>query len=136
MEIGDLLRREREKKGLSLSDVENDTKIRVRYIQALETEQFEIIPGEVYRLGFLKNYARLLDLDPETIIASYKSAREGADRGASPGEEQAGTRQFVGARRSIRDADQPTAQQKKAVAHRPDARRPVIDWAGKIAQAG
>jgi transcriptional regulator with XRE-family HTH domain len=132
MGIGDLLRREREKKGLSLGDVENATKIRVKYIQALETEQFQIIPGEVYRLGFLKNYARLLDLDPDTIVTRYKSANKSVDHGASHEEEQTGTRQTVAnARRSVRDADQPGTRQADA-----DARRHVIDWAGKIAQAG
>ena len=82
MGIGELLQSEREKKGLSLNDVENATKIRARYIQALETERFEIIPGEVYRLGFLKNYARLLNLDPEAMIVRYKSVyrRHGISR--------------------------------------------------------
>jgi transcriptional regulator with XRE-family HTH domain len=132
MGIGDLLRREREKKGLSLGDVENATKIRVKYIQALETEQFQIIPGEVYRLGFLKNYARLLDLDQGAIITRYKAAHESADHGASHDEEPAGARQTVAnARPSVRDEDQPGTRQADTV-----ARRPVIDWAGKIAQAG
>jgi len=126
------LRREREKKGLSLEDVENATKIRVRYIEALETEQFQIIPGEVYRLGFLKNYSRLLDLDPDTMIKRYKSAQESADHGAAPDEERPGTQQTVAvARRSVRDEDQRETRQADAV-----ARRPVVDWAGKIAQVG
>lgn len=52
MNIGDLLRAERENKGLSLFDVEEKTKIRSKYLQALEEENFEEIPGEAYRIGF------------------------------------------------------------------------------------
>ena len=46
MKIGELLRAERENKGLSLFDVEEKTKIRAKYLQALEEENFEEIPGE------------------------------------------------------------------------------------------
>jgi cytoskeletal protein RodZ len=128
MGIGELLRSEREKKGLSLSDVENATKIRTKYIQAMETERFEIIPGEVYRLGFLKNYARLLDLDPEAMIVRYKSAY----KDASHDEDREGARQAVAnARRSVRNVDRADGQQAGAVAW-----RPVMDWVGKLAQAG
>jgi transcriptional regulator with XRE-family HTH domain len=144
MGIGDMLRREREKRGLSLVDVENATKIRVRYIQALESEQYQIIPGEVYRLGFLKNYARLLDLDPGAIIARYKSARESAEHSASHNEEPAGTQQ-AGAdvrpavrpavrddvRPAVRDDHRPETRQAEVVARRPD-----VDWAAKITLVG
>lgn len=71
MGIGELLRSEREKRGLSLEDAENATKIRVSYLRALETENLEELPGEVYRVGFLKNYARYLGLDYQDIIAQY-----------------------------------------------------------------
>ncbi|NPV28278.1 MAG: helix-turn-helix domain-containing protein [Firmicutes bacterium] len=73
MKIGELLRTNREKRGLSLLDVENETKIRAKYLAALESENFEEIPGEVYLLGFLRNYARYLDLNPDEIISQYKS---------------------------------------------------------------
>jgi len=76
MNIGELLRAERENKGLSLFDVEEKTKIRAKYLQALEEENFEEIPGEAYRIGFLRNYARFLDLDPEPILNQYKAQYE------------------------------------------------------------
>ncbi|HHY39983.1 MAG TPA: helix-turn-helix domain-containing protein [Syntrophaceticus sp.] len=76
MNIGDLLRAERENKGLSLFDVEEKTKIRSKYLQALEEENFEEIPGEAYRIGFLRNYARFLDLDPEPILEQYRAQYE------------------------------------------------------------
>jgi cytoskeletal protein RodZ len=137
MGIGDLLREEREKKGLSLSDVENATKIRVRYIQALETEQYQVIPGEVYRLGFLKNYSRLLDLDPSDMITRYKAAQKSAEHGAASNEEQPATQQAVATgRRSDRDQEQREARQAdtKAVARRPAVKASTIAQAGSIFQ--
>lgn len=76
MNIGEQLRAERENKGLSLLDVEEKTKIRVKYLQALEEENFEEIPGEAYRIGFLRNYARFLDLDPEPLLNQYRAQYE------------------------------------------------------------
>ncbi len=73
MKIGEILRTEREKRGLSLAEVEEATKIRARYLQALEEERFNDIPGEAYCLGFLRNYARFLDIDPEPLIYDMRS---------------------------------------------------------------
>ncbi len=74
MGIGELLRSERENRGLTLNEVEDATKIRASYIRALEEEKFEDLPGEVYCLGFLRNYARFLGLDQQGITDQYKSS--------------------------------------------------------------
>ncbi|HHW41124.1 MAG TPA: helix-turn-helix domain-containing protein [Syntrophomonadaceae bacterium] len=84
MSIGEILREAREKKGLSLSDVENETKIRTKYLAALESEDFKEIPGEAYVLGFLRNYARFLELDADQIVNSYKSQIKTSDTVTSP----------------------------------------------------
>lgn len=76
MRAGEILRAEREKRGLSLDDVENATKIRVKYLNALENDAYHELPGEVYRLGFLRNYARFLELDPTPLVDYYKSQTE------------------------------------------------------------
>ncbi|MGB9791499.1 MAG: helix-turn-helix domain-containing protein [Thermacetogeniaceae bacterium] len=73
MNIGNILRETREKKGLSLADVENETKIRTKYLAALEAENFAEIPGEAYVIGFLRNYARFLGLDADQLVNRYKS---------------------------------------------------------------
>ncbi|NMA01999.1 MAG: helix-turn-helix domain-containing protein [Clostridia bacterium] len=70
--IGEKLKEARLKKNLTLTDVENITKIRARYIQALEEENFKILPGNVYIKGFLKTYAKLLELDEKELIAAYE----------------------------------------------------------------
>lgn len=67
-ELGELLRSTREAKGLSLGQAEEATRIRRRYLEALEAEDFEQMPAEVYVRGFLRNYALYLGLDPEEVL--------------------------------------------------------------------
>ncbi|MCR4398919.1 MAG: helix-turn-helix domain-containing protein, partial [Firmicutes bacterium] len=75
--IGELLRSRREELGLSLSDVQSATKIRRRYLEALETGEETVSPGEVYFRGFLKIYGNYLGLDGVALVEQYKAAKEG-----------------------------------------------------------
>lgn len=61
-------------KGLTLEQAEEETKIRVKYLDALEKENFEILPGKVYAKAFLRTYAKFLDLDSEAIISQYNES--------------------------------------------------------------
>ncbi|HEY8464330.1 MAG TPA: RodZ domain-containing protein [Bacillota bacterium] len=70
-EIGEKLRKAREMKNISLKEIQEITKIRLRYLEAIESGNLEIIPGEVYRKGFLTNYANAVGLDSEEIISEY-----------------------------------------------------------------
>lgn len=74
--IGEQLRAAREARGLTLQDIERTTRIRAKYLQALEEEDFEALPGAVYVRGFLKAYARELGLDPEPLLDQVGSAPE------------------------------------------------------------
>jgi transcriptional regulator with XRE-family HTH domain len=74
MEIGNSLKEARAARKLSLEEVEEETKIRRKYLQALENEQYDVLPGKVYAKAFLKNYARFLNLDIEEIMAAYDQA--------------------------------------------------------------
>ncbi|MHB1125529.1 MAG: helix-turn-helix domain-containing protein [Bacillota bacterium] len=67
-EIGESLRKAREEKGLSLRQVEEATKIRTCYLDALENEDFQRLPGLFYAQGFIRSYARFLGLDAEQWI--------------------------------------------------------------------
>ncbi|HJQ28565.1 MAG TPA: helix-turn-helix domain-containing protein [Rubrobacter sp.] len=71
LEIGRTLERARKDRGLSLETVEQATKIRVRYLRALENEDFDVLPA-VYMLGSLKTYARHLGLDEATLTREFK----------------------------------------------------------------
>lgn len=68
MGIGSDLKRIREEKGLSIYDVEEETKIKAAFIEAIEQENFDKIPGRVYVKGFIKNYAKFLGLDSTSYL--------------------------------------------------------------------
>jgi cytoskeleton protein RodZ len=73
-ELGSRLREAREKRGLSLSQVEESTRIRRAFLEALEEERFDDLPGDVYARGFIRNYAHFLGLEPEGLIGAYRKA--------------------------------------------------------------
>ena len=65
----------RERKGVDLYRAERDTKIRARYLGALERGDYKELPGAVYTKGFLRNYALYLGLDPEDVLAQWRRER-------------------------------------------------------------
>ena len=64
------------RRGLSLQQSEDDTKIRVKYLQAMENEEFDVLPAPAYVKGFLRTYATYLGLNPDIIIDEYRSRYE------------------------------------------------------------
>lgn len=70
MSIGKQLRQAREARNLSLEQIAQATRIRVRYLQALEAEQFELLPSTAQVRGFLRAYAAQLNLDPVPLLAA------------------------------------------------------------------
>lgn len=70
--LGTVLRTAREARFIDLTRVERDTKIRVRYLLALERGDYPDLPGSVYTRGFLRNYGLYLGLDPEYLIDLYR----------------------------------------------------------------
>ena len=71
--IADTLRRTRESQGLSIAEVANYLKLNPRQIEALESGRFDVLPGAAFTRGFLRNYARLLKIDPEPLLAGLQS---------------------------------------------------------------
>jgi cytoskeleton protein RodZ len=74
--IGRILEQKRKEKGLSLEQVERATKIRKRYLDGLEREDYAVLPAGVYAHGFLKTYANYLGLDGEALSKQLKSRRK------------------------------------------------------------
>ena len=72
-EIGSSLREARTRQGLELSDAEAATKIRVRYLEALEDERFDLLPAQTYVKGFLRAYAEYLGLDGQLYVDEFNS---------------------------------------------------------------
>jgi Helix-turn-helix domain len=71
--IGSSLKEARLRKGLDLASAAESTKIRSRHLQALEDEQFDVLPGQTYVRGFLKTYADFLGLDGQLYVDEYSS---------------------------------------------------------------
>jgi cytoskeleton protein RodZ len=80
-EIGNTLREARVRRNLTLQQVEEDIKIRVKYVQAMENEDWDVMPGVTYVKGFLRTYSTYLGLDPDVIIGEFRS------RGMVPSQE-------------------------------------------------
>jgi cytoskeletal protein RodZ len=78
-EIGSSLREARERRGLSPEDVQKAIRIRDRYLNALEEERWELLPGEAYIKGFLRTYADFLGLDGNLYVDEYNSRFAGHD---------------------------------------------------------
>lgn len=72
-EIGNSLREARLRQNLDFPRIEEGTKIRGKYIQALEAERFEVLPGDTYVKGFLRTYAEYLGLDGQLYVDEYNS---------------------------------------------------------------
>ena len=77
--VGSILREARKRRKLGISEVEAATKIRARYLCAIESEEWDVLPGGVYTRGFIRTYAALLGLDGERLAADYRANVEGSD---------------------------------------------------------
>ncbi len=85
-DLGQLLREAREQKGVSLEEVEEATRIRQKFLQALEEGNYGAWPAETYIKGFLRTYATYLELDPEEAMALYEGREnEGKAALSQPG---------------------------------------------------
>jgi cytoskeleton protein RodZ len=82
-EIGNSLREARIRQGIDLTRAEEATKIRARYLQALEDERFEILPAETYVKGFLRTYAEYLRLDGQLYVDEFNSRFASTDEPAA-----------------------------------------------------
>lgn len=74
-ELGNLLREARESKGLTLAEAQEVTRINTKYLEALENGQYEILPSNSHVRGYLRNYARFLDLDPKPVLDRYELSK-------------------------------------------------------------
>jgi cytoskeleton protein RodZ len=83
-ELGSSLREARVRRGIELPQVAAATQIRMRYLQALEDERFELIPGSVYAKGFLRAYADYLGLESQLFVDEYNARFETEDTAPAP----------------------------------------------------
>jgi cytoskeleton protein RodZ len=87
--VGETLRRERIKRNLDLEHISRETKISSRFLNAIESEQFDKLPGGVFARSFVRQYARLLELDEEELVNSLEQMLEPAPEPAPSPEPKA-----------------------------------------------
>lgn len=75
-ELGDVLRERREAMGASLAEVEAATRIRQKYLAAIESDDWHLLPGEIVGRGFLRNYATYLGLDPTELVERRRAVAD------------------------------------------------------------
>jgi len=83
-EVGSLLREAREAKGLTIAEAHEGTRISTRFLEALENGQYDQLPTQVHIKGYLRNYARFLDLDPEPLLIRQGLNRDGRPSSTGP----------------------------------------------------
>ena len=76
--IGDTLREARMRQRLDIVDVEQRTKIRAKYLRALENEEWGLLPGPTFVRTFLRTYAEAVGLDPHALVDEYRATDESA----------------------------------------------------------
>jgi len=76
LSVGKLLKDARERKKLSLHDIEKKIKVREQFLRALEEDRWELFTSRIYATGILKNYARFLGLDERKILAFFRREYE------------------------------------------------------------
>jgi cytoskeleton protein RodZ len=69
--FGETLKRERELRQISLREISEATKINLRYLDALERNDFRHLPGGVFNKGFVRAYAQFIGIDPEAMAMAY-----------------------------------------------------------------
>src|ERR1700759_1298707 len=75
-EIGETLRETRMRRRIDMTEVEAATKIRAKYLRALENEDWGLLPGPTVVKTFLRTYAEYLDLDPRLLVEEYRQRYE------------------------------------------------------------
>ena len=70
--VGEILKQTREEQKLTLDEISVTTRIRVKYLSAIEADNYDVLPSSVQKKGFVRSYARALGLDPSPLIAQLR----------------------------------------------------------------
>jgi cytoskeletal protein RodZ len=84
MSFGEELKRERELRQISLREVAQATKIKLRYLEAMERNDFSYLPGGLFNRGFVRAYSKHIGVDPEAMVNAYL-LEERAQTATGPG---------------------------------------------------
>ena len=79
--VGEILHKAREEKGISLEEISKETKINIKYLKAIEANDFDNLPPATFTKGFMQNYAKTVGLDPENVLAIFRRDYDQDERG-------------------------------------------------------
>src|SRR5256885_10427317 len=91
--IGEKLRLERETRGIALRDISEQTRISMRYLEAIETDDYRRLPGGIFNRSFIRAYAKFIGYDENEAIEDY--ARTMRERGESDDDDTPKPRSLV-----------------------------------------
>jgi cytoskeletal protein RodZ len=83
-QIGDTLREARMRQKIDITEIEAKTKIRAKYLRAMENEEFDLLPGSTFAKSFLRTYAEALGLDAHRLVEEYRAQYEPREEGDLP----------------------------------------------------
>ncbi len=72
MKFGESLQKERELRGITLEEISQQTKVHVRFLEAIEHDNLNVLPAKTFAKGFLRSYARMIGLDEDQVIANFE----------------------------------------------------------------
>lgn len=122
--VGYTLRQERERQNLSISDIEQGTSIRALYIEAIENGEYDKLPGKVYTKGFIKNYAKFLGLDPDSVGKEFAADMHELEATPEPPPEVDNAAPVV--EKPVES--KPVKQEKKPLGHSIQQERPPLPF--------
>jgi cytoskeletal protein RodZ len=73
--VGQYLQKRRVEKGMSVEEVSRSTRVPIASVERIEADRFGELPGEVFVRGFLRSYARAVDVQPDDVLARYTASR-------------------------------------------------------------
>jgi cytoskeletal protein RodZ len=96
--FGASFKKARESKGISLDQIAKTTRISTRFLAAIESEEFHLLPGGVFNRGFIRSFAESVGLDPNQAVADYERlvlVREPSDMMASASQRSSGSERYL-----------------------------------------
>lgn len=130
--IGEQLRKAREAKGLSISDIEKATKIQSRYLEAIENNDFDKLPGDFYVRAFIRQYAQIVGLDGKELLSQYQG--EVANEEVSQPEESPAHEVHEGAHEEAAAPVEPAENKPARISASRPAKREIAEEAPKDAK--
>jgi len=84
MKFGESLRNERELRGISLEEISAQTKVNIRFLEAIEHDDLGALPAKAFAKGFLRSYARVVGLDEDLVLTNFEYCHQAAQPENTP----------------------------------------------------